>query len=329
MKKAPRPEGVLLAIRVQPRARQDEVVGWQGATLRVRVTAPPSEGRANEAVVRLLADALGVPRSAIALVRGAASRDKLFRIGAPVSRGDPRGSSTGRARDLARPLGRLPPRAARSDQAADRGSRAALRRPGPKSPRRSARSSCAGRRPSASPPPSALRSPRAGAARDDWDGLMADLEEAIKGLAATRPTAVNLFWALDRMRRAALAHRAAPLGELRQRLHEEAQAILDEDVAANRAMGAHGVALVPAGAAHPHALQRRRAGHRGIRHGARRDPRGARAGTGRARVGRRDAAGHAGLAAHRLGARPGRHSAPADLRRGRGLRDAAGATWTW
>jgi methylthioribose-1-phosphate isomerase len=79
-----------------------------------------------------------------------------------------------------------------------------------------------------------------------FDGLIADLEVAIKGLAATRPTAVNLFWALERMRRTALAGRELPLDALRARLAGEAQAILDDDVAANRAMGEHGAALVPA-----------------------------------------------------------------------------------
>jgi methylthioribose-1-phosphate isomerase len=78
-----------------------------------------------------------------------------------------------------------------------------------------------------------------------FDGLLADLETAIKGLAATRPTAVNLFWALDRMRQAAVASRALPLDAVRARLLAEAQAIRDEDIAANRAMGAHGAALVP------------------------------------------------------------------------------------
>ncbi len=78
-----------------------------------------------------------------------------------------------------------------------------------------------------------------------FDGLLADLETAIKGLAATRPTAVNLFWALDRMRQAAVASRALPLDAMRARLLAEAQAIRDEDIAANRAMGAHGAALVP------------------------------------------------------------------------------------
>jgi methylthioribose-1-phosphate isomerase len=82
----------------------------------------------------------------------------------------------------------------------------------------------------------------------DFPGLLADLEEAIKGLAATRPTAVNLFWALERMRRVATEQRALPLEALRARLLAEAQAILDEDVAANRAMGSHGAALVPEGA---------------------------------------------------------------------------------
>jgi len=85
---------------------------------------------------------------------------------------------------------------------------------------------------------------RQSAARDG-EGLVADLEEAIKGLAATRPTAVNLFWALDRMRGVAEAHRALPVPALRERLLGEAQAILDEDLAANKALGAHGAALVP------------------------------------------------------------------------------------
>ena len=78
-----------------------------------------------------------------------------------------------------------------------------------------------------------------------FDQLFADIEVAVKGLAATRPTAVNLFWALDRMRRVADALRGATPDAVRARLLTEAQAILDEDVAANRAMGAHGATLVP------------------------------------------------------------------------------------
>ena len=81
-----------------------------------------------------------------------------------------------------------------------------------------------------------------------FDDLLADVEAAIKGLAATRPTAVNLFWALERMRRTMLAARETPLPALRARLSAEAQAILEEDIAANRAMGDHGASLVPPGA---------------------------------------------------------------------------------
>jgi methylthioribose-1-phosphate isomerase len=80
------------------------------------------------------------------------------------------------------------------------------------------------------------------------DDLLADLDVALKGLAATRPTAVNLFWALDRMRRTALEARGLTVARVRERLLAEAQTILEEDVAANRALGDHGAALVAPGA---------------------------------------------------------------------------------
>jgi hypothetical protein len=75
-----RPEAALLHVRVQPRASRAGIAGWQGTALRVRVTAAPVDGRANRAVGALLAVALGVPPSSVALVRGAGGRDKLFRI---------------------------------------------------------------------------------------------------------------------------------------------------------------------------------------------------------------------------------------------------------
>jgi methylthioribose-1-phosphate isomerase len=90
----------------------------------------------------------------------------------------------------------------------------------------------------------ALRASRA----NDFDGLLADLETASKGLAATRPTAVNLFWALDRMKRLFMAEKGKAPDELRERLLLEAKRILQEDVAANQALGRHGAALVPRGA---------------------------------------------------------------------------------
>lgn len=69
-------------------------------------------------------------------------------------------------------------------------------------------------------------------------------------MAGTRPTAVNLFWAIDRMQRtfAGLAHAGASVDEIRTALAAEARAIHDEDVASCRAMGQHGAALVPDGA---------------------------------------------------------------------------------
>ena len=88
---------------------------------------------------------------------------------------------------------------------------------------------------------------RQSAARS-FDDFMADLDAAIKSLAATRPTAVNLFWALDRMRQVAMASRPLSLDTIRGRLLAEAETIREEDIRANRAMGDHGAALVPAGA---------------------------------------------------------------------------------
>jgi methylthioribose-1-phosphate isomerase len=81
-----------------------------------------------------------------------------------------------------------------------------------------------------------------------FNAFLEDLETAIKGLAATRPTAVNLFWALERMRQVAVASRPLSLDAIRDRLLAEAETIREEDIRANRAMGDHGATLVPAGA---------------------------------------------------------------------------------
>ncbi|OYV72595.1 MAG: S-methyl-5-thioribose-1-phosphate isomerase, partial [Deltaproteobacteria bacterium 21-66-5] len=70
-------------------------------------------------------------------------------------------------------------------------------------------------------------------------------DEAATELAGTRPTAVNLFWAIDRMRREAEALPDDPAAAF-SRLEERAVALFEEDVAANRAMGTHGAKLLPA-----------------------------------------------------------------------------------
>jgi uncharacterized protein (TIGR00251 family) len=69
-----------LKVRLQPRAARDEIVGERAGALLVRLTAPPIEGRANEALCRLLARRLRVPPTRVTLLRGAKSRDKVIRI---------------------------------------------------------------------------------------------------------------------------------------------------------------------------------------------------------------------------------------------------------
>jgi uncharacterized protein (TIGR00251 family) len=77
-----RPDGVSLAIKVQPRASANEIVPPDAASpeLRVKVTAPPVDAAANEALLRLLADALGCARNRMQLIRGGTSRHKIVKI---------------------------------------------------------------------------------------------------------------------------------------------------------------------------------------------------------------------------------------------------------
>jgi uncharacterized protein (TIGR00251 family) len=67
-------------VHVQPRASRSEVVGTHGAALKVRLLAPPVDGAANDALVALLAEKLGVPRRDVRIVQGATSRTKLVEI---------------------------------------------------------------------------------------------------------------------------------------------------------------------------------------------------------------------------------------------------------
>lgn len=73
-------DGVRVSVRVAPRASRDAIVGVHDGALKVALTAPPVEGAANEALVRLLAKALGVPKGAVRLVQGERSRDKVLEI---------------------------------------------------------------------------------------------------------------------------------------------------------------------------------------------------------------------------------------------------------
>ncbi len=73
-----------ISVRVKPRSSRDGIVSYDAATrsLEIRVKAPPVDSAANEAVVKVLAKALGVPKSRIWIVKGANSRDKTLEIDA-------------------------------------------------------------------------------------------------------------------------------------------------------------------------------------------------------------------------------------------------------
>jgi uncharacterized protein (TIGR00251 family) len=77
------PQGWLLAIHAQPGARRTEVAGPHGQALKVRVAAPPVEGRANDELIALVAEALGIPKKSVSVVKGGASRHKTVLVRAP------------------------------------------------------------------------------------------------------------------------------------------------------------------------------------------------------------------------------------------------------
>ncbi|HET9694364.1 MAG TPA: DUF167 family protein [Steroidobacteraceae bacterium] len=73
-------EDLLLEVRVQPRASRTEFAGLVGERLRVRLNAPPVDGRANAALVEFVADACDLPRARVTLDRGLTGRDKRLRL---------------------------------------------------------------------------------------------------------------------------------------------------------------------------------------------------------------------------------------------------------
>lgn len=73
-------EGLTIRLRVSPKASRDKVGGVHDGALRVAVTAPPVDGAANAAIVKLLAKALGVGKGALSIVRGQSGRDKLLAV---------------------------------------------------------------------------------------------------------------------------------------------------------------------------------------------------------------------------------------------------------
>ena len=73
-------EGVSFAVKVQPRARRNAIVGELGDALKIALTAPPVDGRANEACIEFFSRALRVSRSAVSIASGQSSRNKVIRV---------------------------------------------------------------------------------------------------------------------------------------------------------------------------------------------------------------------------------------------------------
>jgi len=75
---------LILKVQVQPRARHNELIGIQGDALKIRLAAPPVDGKANEQLQRFLADLFALPLTRINLISGASSRNKRLRITSPL-----------------------------------------------------------------------------------------------------------------------------------------------------------------------------------------------------------------------------------------------------
>jgi len=74
------PSGVTFAVKVQPRAKKDAITGEVGDALKVALTAPPVDGKANDACLDFFAKLLKVPRSSITIAAGQTSRNKVIRV---------------------------------------------------------------------------------------------------------------------------------------------------------------------------------------------------------------------------------------------------------
>jgi len=78
-------QGWLIAVHAQPGAKKSAVAGLHGGALKIRIAAPPVEGKANAALVAFVAGALGLPRGAVSVVRGDSSREKLLLVAEPAA----------------------------------------------------------------------------------------------------------------------------------------------------------------------------------------------------------------------------------------------------
>jgi uncharacterized protein len=73
-------DGIRLAVQIAPNAKRTEVVGEAGEVLKIKLQAPPVDGKANEMLIRYVADVLDVPKSAVSITHGHTSKKKLIEI---------------------------------------------------------------------------------------------------------------------------------------------------------------------------------------------------------------------------------------------------------
>lgn len=73
-------KGVTFAVKVQPRARRNAIIGRVGDALKLALTAPPVDGKANQAVIEFFAELFAIPRSSVSIANGETSRNKIIRV---------------------------------------------------------------------------------------------------------------------------------------------------------------------------------------------------------------------------------------------------------
>lgn len=77
-------DALILSCHLQPKASRDEISGLHGDSVKIRITAPPIEGRANTQLIRFLAKTFGVPKRAVSIISGELGRQKRVRIESPT-----------------------------------------------------------------------------------------------------------------------------------------------------------------------------------------------------------------------------------------------------
>lgn len=71
-------DGILVPVKIIPKSSSDKIVGWEGNTLKIRVTAVPEKGEANQSVIKILSKTLKIAKSNIVIVKGETSRNKII-----------------------------------------------------------------------------------------------------------------------------------------------------------------------------------------------------------------------------------------------------------